>query len=52
VATVLTLHLLLSMLVNLRITLAYSTFLGVIGVVGGVLGEYGAVIREQKKLIE
>ena len=51
-ATVLTLHLLLSAIINLYVTLAYAVFLAVVGAVGAVLGGYGAVIREQKKLIE
>ena len=51
-ATALTLHFVFSFLINLRVTLPYTLFLVVIGVVGGILGSYGAVMREQKRLID
>jgi hypothetical protein len=42
----------MSFLVNLRVTLGYTLFLGVLGVICATLGGYGAVLREQQKLIE
>lgn len=51
-ATVLTLHFMFSLLVNLRLTLGYTLFVVLLGLIAGVLGGYGAVLREQKRLID
>ena len=52
VATTLTLHFLFSFVINLRLTFAYLLFLVILGLIVGALGGYGAVLREQKRLIE
>ncbi len=52
VATVLFLHTLLSLLVNLRLDLNYLIFIAVLGAFVSVLGNYGAIFREQKRLID
>lgn len=51
-ATAITIHFLFSLAVNLKLSLGYLLFVGVAGLIGGVLGSYGAVLREQKKLID
>ncbi len=45
-------HLLFSLAINLRMSFGYLLFIILLGVIGGVLGSYGAVMREQKKLID
>jgi hypothetical protein len=46
------LHLLFSLAINLRMSFGYLLFIILLGVIGGALGSYGAVMREQKKLID
>lgn len=45
-------HLLFSLAINLRMSFGYLLFIILLGVIGGALGSYGAVMREQKKLID
>lgn len=45
-------HLLFSLAVNLRMSFGYFLFIILLGVIGGAFGSYGAVMREQKKLID
>ena len=52
VATALTLHFLFSVVINFKLTLGYTLFMVLLGVIGGALGSYGAILREQKKLID
>ena len=51
-ATALTIHFIFSFIVNLSVSLSYTIFLVILGVVAAALGGYGAILREQNKLIQ
>lgn len=51
-ATALTLHSIIGLLFNLSFTLGYAIYILVLGAVMILLGGYGAIFREQKKLID
>jgi hypothetical protein len=52
IATALFLHTLISIIVNLKIDFNYTLFVLILGSFVGVLGNYGAIFREQKRLID
>lgn len=52
IATALFLHTLLALLINLHLELNYIIFIFILGAFVGVLGNYGAIFREQKRLID
>jgi hypothetical protein len=52
IATALILHTVLSIIINLRLDFNYALFVFALGTIVGVLGNYGAIFREQKRLID
>lgn len=52
IATALFLHTILSMFINMEFTFSFGIFICFLAIIIGVLGNYVAIFREQKKLID